>query len=99
MEIGIEKRSTLLKAREVIKENILLLSKYQKQVITAALNGEHIIVLLPAASGKLKMYQLLPFIVSSGNSPIRNKIPHRQFYCSAHQELYLWLGISDCKST
>ena len=90
MEIGIEKRSTLLKAIEVIKENILLLlSKYQKQVITAALNGEYIIVLLPAASGKLKMYQLLPFIVSSGNSPIRNKIPHRQFYCSAHQELYL----------
>ena len=45
-----------LRAKKVTKQNILLLlPKYQKQVITAALNGEYVIVLLPTASGKPRM--------------------------------------------
>ena len=38
--------------RVVITENMLLL-KYPKQAITAALNGEDALMLLPTASGKL----------------------------------------------
>lgn len=46
----------ILRAKKVTKQNILLLlSKYQKQVITAALNGEYVIVLLPTTSGKSRM--------------------------------------------
>lgn len=45
-----------LRAKKVTKQNILLLlPKDQKQVITAALNGEYVIVLLPTASGKPRM--------------------------------------------
>ena len=45
-----------LRAKKVTKQNILLLlPKYQKQVITAALNGEYVIVLLPTASRKPRM--------------------------------------------
>ena len=45
-----------LRAKKVTKQNLLLLlPKYQKQVITAALNGEYVIVLLPTASGKPRM--------------------------------------------
>ena len=46
-----------LRAKKVTKQNVLLLllPKYQKQVITAALNGEYVIVLLPTASGKPRM--------------------------------------------
>ena len=45
-----------IRAKKVTKQNILLLlPKYQKQVITAALNGEYVIVLLPTASGKPRM--------------------------------------------
>ena len=68
------------KARGVITENILLLN-YQKQAITAALNGQYnqtnvkinALVLLPNALRKSWIYQMLPFIVSRDISPIGNK--------------------------
>ena len=73
------------KASGVITENLLL--KYQKQEITAVLNGQYnqsniknsTLMLLPTVLRKSWIYQMLPFIVSWGLSPIWNKVPDREF--------------------
>ena len=70
LKIWIKETLSLSKARGVIRENILLL-KYQKQAITAALNGQHnqsnikndTVMLLPNALKKSWIYQMLPFIL------------------------------------
>ena len=41
---------------------------------------------------------MLPFILRWDNSPIRNEIRDREFYCSIDYELYFRLGISNCTS-
>ena len=58
----------------------MLLLKYQKQAITAALNGQYnqsniknnTLMLLPTALRKSWIYQILPIIVSRDILPIRN---------------------------
>ena len=69
----------LSNVREVITENVLLL-KYQKQAITAALNGKHALVLLLTALRKLWIYHMLPFIIGRDTSLIRNKFANRETY-------------------
>ena len=61
-------------ARGVIIENILL-SKYQEQAITAALNGEDALMLMLTALRKSWIYQMLPFIVNRDTLPIENNVP------------------------
>ena len=69
----------------MITENLLL--KYQKQEITAVLNGQYnqsniknsTLMLLPTVLRKSWIYQMLPFIVSWSLSPIWNKVPDREF--------------------
>ena len=41
---------------------------------------------------------MLPFILSWDNSPIKNEIRDREFYCSIDYELHFRLGISNCTS-
>ena len=87
LKIWVKEKLSLSKARVVITENILLL-KYQKQAITAALNVQYnqwniknnILMLLPTALRKLWIYQMLTFIVSRDISPIWNKVLDREFY-------------------
>ena len=87
LKIWVKEKLSLSKARVVITENILLL-KYQKQAITAALNVQYnqwniknnILMLLPTALRKLWIYQMLTFIVSRNISPIWNKVLDREFY-------------------
>ena len=87
LKIWVKGKLSLSKARGVITENILLL-KYQKQAITAALNVQYnqwniknnILMLLPTALRKLWIYQMLTFIVSRDISPIWNKVLDREFY-------------------
>ena len=87
LKIWVKEKLSLSKARGVITENILLL-KYQKQAITAALNVQYsqwniknnILMLLPTALRKLWIYQMLTFIVSRDISPIWNKVLDREFY-------------------
>ena len=87
LKIWVKKKLSLSKARVVITENILLL-KYQKQAITAALNVQYnqwniksnILMFLPTALRKLWIYQMLTFIVSRDISPIWNKVLDREFY-------------------
>ena len=87
LKIWVKEKLSLPKARGVITENILLL-KYQKQAITAALNVQYnqwniknnILMLLPTALRKLWIYQMLTFIVSRDISPIWNKVLDREFY-------------------
>ena len=86
----------LLKAREVITENIIYL-KYQKQAIAAALNREDVLMLLPTALRKLWIYQVLSLILSWNTSPIRNKIPDQEFFWGADHEFYSRLRIWNCK--
>ena len=71
-----------LKVRGVITKNILLL-KYQKQAIKAALNRDDVLMLLPTALRKSQMYRLLPFIVSRDTSPTGKNTLDRKFYWSA----------------
>ena len=52
LKIWIKKTLSLSKVRGVIAENILLL-KYQTQVITPALNGTDVLILLAIALRKL----------------------------------------------
>ena len=55
LQIRIEETLSLPKGRGVITENILLL-KYQKQTITAVLNGEDAFMLLPTTLTKVTKY-------------------------------------------
>ena len=77
----------MLKSRGAVTENILIL-KYQKQAIAAALSGEYAYMLLPTCLTKSWKYQVLPFIVNRGTSPIGNKVPDREFYWSVNLEFY-----------
>ena len=85
------RETSFLKTRGVITENILLL-KYQKKAITAALYGGDALMLLPIAL-KSWIHKLLPFIVSRDTPPIRNKVFDRKFYWSADHEFYSRLRI------
>ena len=60
--------------REPVTYSILLL-KYQKQAIIAALNGEGAFSLLPTALRKLWIFQVLRDTSLTGN-----KVPDQEFY-------------------
>ena len=78
VEIWIEEKLSLFKARGVITGNILLL-KYEKkkQTITAALNGKGVLMSLPRVSRKSWICQVLLYIYSRGTLPIGKKTPDR----------------------
>lgn len=59
--------------------------------ITAALNGEDFLILLPITSWKLYIHQLLPFSVQKTSS-IGDKSPEWEFQCSGNHEFYYHLG-------
>ena len=65
MEIRIQETLTLLKVRGVIEENTLL--KYQKLAMTIVLNEKGVFMLLPNPFKKSAIYQVLPFIISTGH--------------------------------
>ena len=79
LECTFEETLLLSKARGVITENILLSLKYQKQAITAELNEEGALILLPTAMRRSWIYQVLLFIVSRDISPIGSKAPDPKF--------------------
>ena len=87
----------MLKVRRVIAEIILLL-KYKKWGITAALIGKDALMLLLTVLRKSWICQVLPFIVSRDISPIGNNVDDREFYLSVDHELYTRLGIGNCTS-
>ena len=78
--------------RGVIAENIMLL-KYEKQAITALLNGKNNLMLLTTALEKSWIYQVLLFVVSRNTFATRNKFPDREIYWSVDLEFYSRLGI------
>ena len=82
----------MLKVRGVIAENIMLL-KYEKQAITALLNGKNNLMLLTTALEKSWIYQVLLFVVSRNTLATRNKFPDREIYWSVDLEFYSRLGI------
>lgn len=58
------------------KYNTIEISK-----ITTVLNGEDVLMLLTTALEILRIFQLLPFIVSRDTSSIRNKVDDQEFNC------------------
>ena len=94
------KETSLSKARGVITETILLL-KYQKQAITVSLNGQYnqaniknnTLILIPTDLRKSWIYRMLSVIVGWDISPIRNKVPDREFYWNVDHEFHSRLGI------
>ena len=56
------------------------------------------LMLLPNALRRSWIYQMLPFIFSQDISPIRNKVPVREFCWSVDREFYSRLGIWNCIS-
>ena len=50
-------------------------------------------MLLPNVLRRSCVYQMLPFIIRRDISPIRNKVPDREFYWSVDHEFYSRLGI------
>ena len=97
VEIWIEEILTLPKARRVITE-ILLLLKYQKQIITAVLMGKMLLCCcyLLTAFRRSWIYQELPCIVSLNTSSIGNKIPDWELCWAVDHEFYY--RIWNCKS-
>ena len=73
----------MLKAKEVITENILLL-KYQKADNSNSIRWENVLMLFCTARenrGRF-LFVMLFFIFSRDTSPIENKTPDREFYWS-----------------
>ena len=97
LKIWIKGALSLSKARGVITENILLM-KYIKQAIIAALNGEDTHMLLPTALRKCWICQVLHFIVNQDTSLIRNKVPNQEFDWGSSHGFYSRLGVWTCKS-
>ena len=97
LKIWIKGALSLSKARGVITENILLM-KYIKQAIIAALNGEDTHMLLPTALRKCWICQVLHFIVNQDTSLIRNKVPNQEFDWGYSHGFYSRLGVWTCKS-
>ena len=97
LKIWIKETLSLSKAREVISENIILL-KYQKDAITAALNGKDALMLWLTTLTESWIYQALLFIVSRDTSQTPHLSSWWRFYWCADHEFYARLGMWNCKS-
>ena len=97
LKIWIKETLSLSKTRGVISENIILL-KYQKDAITAALNGKDTLMLWLTTLRESRIYQALLFIVSRDTSQTPHLSSWWRFYWCADHEFYARLGMWNCKS-